>query len=103
MNNDFLENPSHDKTPKIRVVIRKRPLNKKEIQKNDLDIVENRGPQTVIVKELKYIINKQSVFTINRQKVDLTKYIEEHNFNFDDAFDESNTNESVSACTLRCG
>ena len=24
---------------------------------------------------------------VNRNKVDLTKYIEEHNFNFDNAFD----------------
>lgn len=39
--------------PKIRVIIRKRPTNKKEIQKNDIDIIENRGSQTVIVKELK--------------------------------------------------
>lgn len=53
MNNDFLENPTRDKTPKIRVVIRKRPLNKKELQKNEIDIIENRGPQNVIVKELK--------------------------------------------------
>lgn len=51
--NDFLEQPSRDNTPKIRVVVRKRPLNKKELQRNDLDIVDNRGPQSVIVKELK--------------------------------------------------
>ena len=53
MYNDFLENPTRDNTPKIRVVIRKRPLNKKEIQRNDIDIIEKRGPQTVVVKELK--------------------------------------------------
>ena len=53
MNNDFLENPTKDSTPKIRVVIRKRPLNKREIQRNEIDIIEKRGPQTVIVKELK--------------------------------------------------
>ena len=39
--------------PKIRVVVRKRPPNKKEIQKNDIDIIEARGAQTVVVKELK--------------------------------------------------
>jgi len=39
--------------PKIRVVVRKRPPNKKEIQKNDMDIIEARGSQTVVVKELK--------------------------------------------------
>lgn len=39
--------------PKIRVVVRKRPLNKKEFSKNDLDIIEIRGPQKIVVKELK--------------------------------------------------
>jgi hypothetical protein len=53
MNNDFLENPNRDSTPKIRVVIRKRPLNKREIQRSEVDIIEKRGPQTVVVKELK--------------------------------------------------
>ncbi len=47
-----------DNLPKIRVVIRKRPVNKKEIQKNDADIIEVRRPQTVIVREMKYIKKK---------------------------------------------
>jgi len=42
-----------DNTPKIRVVIRKRPLNKKEVQKNDQDIVDIRGVQTTVVRETK--------------------------------------------------
>jgi kinesin family protein 2/24 len=42
-----------DNTPKIRVVIRKRPLGKKELQKGDFDIVDIRGPQTAVVKETK--------------------------------------------------
>jgi len=29
---------------------------------------------------------------LGRTKVDLTKFIEEHNFNFDHAFDENSTN-----------
>ncbi len=40
--------------PKIRVVVRKRPMNKKEITKSDMDIIETKGNQTIIVKELKY-------------------------------------------------
>jgi len=44
-----------DNTPKIRVIVRKRPLNKNEIKKRDQDIVEVRGTQTVVVKETKYI------------------------------------------------
>lgn len=42
-----------DKT-KIRVVVRKRPISKKESSKNDTDILEPRGQDTVVVKELKY-------------------------------------------------
>ena len=45
-----------DNTPKIRVIIRKRPLGKKELQKNDQDIIEAKGPQTLAVRELKYWI-----------------------------------------------
>lgn len=68
--------------PKIRVAVRKRPLNKKEIQKNDIDIIESKDNNTCIVKELK-------------NKVDLTKYIEEHHFIFDCVFDEKSTNENI--------
>ncbi|CAD8173494.1 unnamed protein product [Paramecium octaurelia] len=69
--------------PKIIVAVRKRPLNKKEINKGDIDIVDVSNQQSqVIVKE-------------QRTKVDLTKYIEEHQFNFDAAFDENTTNEQL--------
>ena len=40
--------------PKIRVLVRKRPLNKKEIAKGENDIVSVDSLQTVIVKEQKY-------------------------------------------------
>ncbi len=70
--------------PKIRVIVRKRPCSKKEIQKHDIDIIENRSDNTVIVKELK-------------NKLDLTKYIEEHHYKFDMAYNESATNEKVKA------
>lgn len=39
--------------PRIRVAVRKRPLNNKEIQRNDIDIIETNPPHNVIVKELK--------------------------------------------------
>jgi hypothetical protein len=45
--------PSLKDIPKIRVVVRKRPMNKKEIAKSDMDIIETKGGQTIIVKELK--------------------------------------------------
>ncbi len=41
-------------TEKIRVIVRKRPINKKEIQKNDIDIIEARNLKTLVAKELKY-------------------------------------------------
>jgi kinesin family protein 2/24 len=68
--------------PKIRVIVRKRPLNKKEQSRNELDIVSMHNQRTVIVKELK-------------TKIDLTKYIEEHNYAFDNVFNENTTNEQV--------
>ena len=80
--------PSYQSIPKIRVIVRKRPLGKKEIAKNDTDVVEIRNNKQVVVKELKV-------------KVDLTKYVEEHAFNFDLAFDENVTNEQIYLQTVR--
>ena len=80
--------PSYQSIPKIRVIVRKRPLGKKEIAKNDTDIVDIRNNKQVVVKELKV-------------KVDLTKYVEEHAFNFDLAFDENVTNEQIYLQTVR--
>jgi kinesin family protein 2/24 len=60
-------NPATEEDPpKIRVVVRKRPLSKKEKEKGDEDIIEvNMGRSNVIVNETKL-------------KVDLTKYVERH-------------------------
>ena len=80
--------PSYLTIPKIRVIVRKRPLGKKELFKNDQDVVDIRNNRQVVVKELKV-------------KVDLTKYIEEHAFNFDLAFDETVTNEQIYLQTVR--
>lgn len=38
---------------RIRVVVRKRPISKKESSKNDVDILERRGTDSIAVKELK--------------------------------------------------
>ena len=38
--------------PKIRVIVRKRPINKKESIKGETDVIENKN-NTIIVKELK--------------------------------------------------
>lgn len=42
-----------DAIPKIRVVIRKRPLGSKEIAKKDKDIVQIKDGNTVVVRELR--------------------------------------------------
>ena len=68
--------------PKIIVAVRKRPLSKKENKEGQKDIVEVQG-NTVIVREPRY-----DQYNPIRMKVDLTKFIEEFNFNFDAAFDQ---------------
>ena len=89
INQSQLENiPSYQSIPKIRVIVRKRPLSRKELSKSDQDVVDIRNNRQVVVKELKV-------------KVDLTKYIEEHSFNFDLAFDETITNEQIYLQTVR--
>ena len=45
--------PSYLTIPKIRVIVRKRPLGKKELFKNDQDVVDIRNNRQVVVKELK--------------------------------------------------
>ena len=59
MNNNIYAESNYidiDNTPKIRVVIRKRPINKKELLKNDTNIIEIRGSQTLVVRETKLLI-----------------------------------------------
>ena len=77
-----------DSIPKIRVVVRKRPLNLSEINKNTFDIIDIRSSSELVVKELK-------------QKLDLTKYIEEHSFKFDYIFNENTNNEEIYLEILR--
>lgn len=45
-----------DAIPKIRVVVRKRPLGSKEVAKKENDIVDVQDMNTVVVKELRYPI-----------------------------------------------
>jgi len=48
--------------PKIIVAIRKRPLMKKEIAKNESDIVDVHEPDTVVVKEMRWPKQTESRF-----------------------------------------
>ncbi|CAN8269257.1 unnamed protein product [Cochlearia groenlandica] len=66
---------------KIKVVVRKRPLNKKESAKNEEDIVDTHN-NCLTVHETKL-------------KVDLTAYVEKHEFVFDAVLDEEVSNDEV--------
>jgi len=68
--------------PKIRVVVRKRPLNRREVNKSDPDILRVESDNSMVVREVK-------------TKVDMSKYIEEHKFTFDNCFGEESTNEEI--------
>ena len=70
------------KISKIKVVVRKRPANHREFTNNDIDIITTENKNTIIVKELK-------------NKVDLTKYIEEHKFTFDRVYADESTNQQI--------
>eukprot|EP00890_Picochlorum_soloecismus_P006454 jgi/Picsp_1/680/NSC_00674-R1_kinesin-like protein kif2a-like len=75
--------------PRIRVIVRKRPLNAKEMERGEVDVLECN--------------TEESVLTVHepRAKVDLTKYTETHCFRFDDVFDTDVDNDSLYAQTVR--
>jgi len=72
----------------ICVCVRKRPLNKKEIGKKDIDVITTPDKEQCVVHECKL-------------KVDLTKYLENQKFRFDYCFDENATNELVYRYTAK--
>lgn len=72
----------------ICVAVRKRPMNKKELQKKDIDVVTIPRKDLLLVHEPKH-------------KVDLTRYLQNHEFRFDYAFDENTDNEMVYRYTAR--
>ncbi|KAK8681019.1 hypothetical protein V6N13_053426 [Hibiscus sabdariffa] len=74
-------NTRENNVAKIKVVVRKRPLNKKEISRKEDDIV-TVGGNALTVHEPKL-------------KVDLTAYVEKHEFCFDAVLDEHVTNDEV--------
>ncbi|OMO92058.1 hypothetical protein CCACVL1_06928 [Corchorus capsularis] len=92
--NNLLKSISVDKerannVAKIKVVVRKRPLNKKEIAKKEEDIItieSNSNALTVHEKKL---------------KVDLTEYVEKHEFVFDAVLNEDVSNEEVYSETVQ--
>ena len=74
--------------PKIRVCVRKRPQNRKELERQEDVIIDmDCGEGSMEVHEPKV-------------KVDLTKYIEQHEFQFDSVFDAATDNETVYQATV---
>lgn len=67
---------------RICVCVRKRPLNKQEVTRKEIDVVSIPGNGSLLVHEPK-------------TKVDLTKYLDNQVFHFDYSFDESSTNDLV--------
>ncbi|XP_058443597.1 kinesin-like protein Klp10A isoform X2 [Malaya genurostris] len=72
----------------ITVCVRKRPVSRKELMRKELDVICVPTKDTLIVHEPK-------------TKVDLTKFLENHNFRFDYAFDDSCSNELVYKYTAK--
>lgn len=72
----------------ITVCVRKRPLNKKEIARKEVDVISVPSKDQMVVHEPK-------------AKVDLTKYLENQIFRFDYAFDETCNNEIVYKYTAK--
>ncbi|XP_055297595.1 kinesin-like protein Klp10A isoform X2 [Sitodiplosis mosellana] len=72
----------------ITVCVRKRPISRKEMMKKELDVTSVPNKDQLIVHEPK-------------TKVDLTKYLENHKFRFDYAFDDTCTNELVYKYTAK--
>ncbi|KAF8036466.1 hypothetical protein BT93_C2247 [Corymbia citriodora subsp. variegata] len=74
---------------KIKVVVRKRPLNRKEIAKKEQDIITiEPNSSSLTVHETKL-------------KVDLTEYVEKHEFVFDAVLNESVSNDEVYSETVQ--
>ncbi|KAM4605268.1 kinesin-like protein KIF2C [Polymixia lowei] len=73
---------------RICVCVRKRPLNRQEVNKKEIDVVSVPGKGSLLVHEPK-------------QKVDLTKYLENQVFQFDYSFDDTATNDLVYRFTAK--
>ncbi|CAI9100319.1 OLC1v1037292C1 [Oldenlandia corymbosa var. corymbosa] len=80
---------ANNNVAKIKVVVRKRPLNKKEIARKEEDIIAiDPNSNLLTVYETKL-------------KVDLTEYVEKHEFVFDAVMNEGVSNDDVYAETVQ--
>eukprot|EP00042_Codosiga_hollandica_P058039 m.870658 g.870658 ORF g.870658 m.870658 type:complete len:817 (-) comp59755_c0_seq14:123-2573(-) len=67
---------------RIRVCVRKRPLSKKERKHAESDIIDICDNQTLVVKESKVTVQ-------------MSKYVQDHDFRFDEVFHEDCVNQDV--------
>ncbi|KAM0962708.1 hypothetical protein ACFX14_021819 [Malus domestica] len=81
------ESTKENNVAKIKVVVRKRPLNKKELSRKEEDIVTVYDNAYLTVHEPKL-------------KVDLTAYVEKHEFCFDAVLNEQVSNDEVYRATV---
>ncbi|GAW83814.1 kinesin-13 [Plasmodium gonderi] len=73
---------------KIKVVVRKRPISESEKKRKDNDIITVKDNCTIYIDEPRY-------------KVDMTKYVERHEFTVDKVFDETVDNFTVYVNTIK--
>ncbi|KAK1876052.1 Kinesin-like protein KIF2C [Dissostichus eleginoides] len=83
-----LSTTDHIEPHRISVCVRKRPFNKLEITRKEIDVVSIPGKGVLLVHEPK-------------QKVDLTKYLDNQLFHFDYSFNETSTNDLVYKFTAK--
>ncbi|CAO3686800.1 unnamed protein product [Rhizopus stolonifer] len=74
--------PYNELHQRIRVCVRKRPLNRKELSSKDTDIASIVGSRTVELHA-------------ERIRIDLARFTETHTFTFDEAFDSNVKNTEV--------
>ncbi|KAJ6673671.1 KINESIN-LIKE PROTEIN [Salix viminalis] len=82
---------NNNNVAKIKVVVRKRPLNKREMSRKEEDIItieSNSNSNSLTVHETKL-------------KVDLTEYVEKHEFVFDAVLKEGVSNDEVYSQTVQ--
>ena len=73
--------PAAQKGARIKVCVRKRPLNTKEQRREERDIVK--------------VVDGVVCLHGPKERVDLTKFVEKHQFRFDEAFDETMSNAEI--------
>ncbi|XP_062898811.1 kinesin-like protein KIF24 isoform X1 [Mobula hypostoma] len=81
-NTNHVKEQTWTELEKIHVCVRKRPLRVREIRRGEIDIAKVEGEKSILVCEKK-------------EAVDLTHYLQQHVFYFDEVFEETCTNHDV--------